>query len=82
MMRFVDVLNEQRETLDKLEIFSDRTIDGHAPGITGNDVQAYRAAGVMNDHECATAAEGLKSCVLVSVFWCGKEAGARNLRIF
>ncbi|WP_334137133.1 amidohydrolase family protein, partial [Muricomes intestini] len=79
MMRFVDVLNEQRETLDKLDAFSDMIIDGHAPGITGKDVQAYRAAGVMDDHECATAEEGLEKlragfCILVR-----EGSGARNL---
>lgn len=79
MMRFVDVLNEQRETLDKLEAFSDMIIDGHAPGITGKDVQAYRAAGVMDDHECATAEEGLEK--LRAGFWIlvREGSGAKNL---
>lgn len=79
MMRFVDVLNEQKETIDKLEAFSDMIIDGHAPGITGKDVQAYRAAGVIDDHECATAEEGLEK--LRAGFWIlvREGSGARNL---
>lgn len=37
-----------------------KRIDGHAPGISGNPLNAYAAAGVQADHECSTAAEGLE----------------------
>lgn len=30
-----------------------KKIDGHAPGLCGNDLNAYVAAGVYSDHECA-----------------------------
>lgn len=79
MMRFVDVLNEQKETIDKLEAFSDMIIDGHAPGITGKEVQAYRAAGVMDDHECATAEEGLEKLRAGLRILVREGSGARNL---
>lgn len=79
MMRFADVLNEQKETIDKLEVFSDMIIDGHAPGITGKDVQAYRAAGVMDDHECATAEEGLEKLRAGFRILVREGSGAKNL---
>ena len=79
MMRFVDVLNEQKETIDKLEAFSDMIIDGHAPGITGKDVQAYRAAGVIDDHECATAEEGLEKLRAGFRILVREGSGAKNL---
>lgn len=60
MMRFMDVLNEDPETLEKLELFQNRMMDGHAPGITGGDVQGYRVSGICSDHECTTADELLE----------------------
>jgi adenine deaminase len=35
-------------------------IDGHAPGLTGRDLNAYLAAGVGSDHECTTYDEALE----------------------
>lgn len=60
MMRFGDVLTEHSETMEKLRLFDGKNMDGHAPGITGGDVQGYRAAGIRNDHECTTAEELLE----------------------
>ncbi len=36
----------------KIELMRGRVIDGHAPDVMGNDLNAYIAAGVMTDHEC------------------------------
>ena len=55
-MRFVECYQGERRMSDKLELFAKKHIDGHAPGITGKAVQAYRLAGVENDHECANSA--------------------------
>lgn len=52
-MRFDDVMNQEKKMMDKIDLFSDQIIDGHAPGITGLDVQAYRYSGVQSDHECS-----------------------------
>ena len=38
----------------------DKRIDGHAPGLTGNDLNAYVSAGVGSDHECTTAEEAIE----------------------
>lgn len=79
MMRFVDVLNEQQETMEKLAVFSDMVIDGHAPGITGNEVQAYRAAGIADDHECSTAEEALQKLRAGFHILIREGSGAKNL---
>lgn len=47
------VVNGDGEMLDKLELFKDRPIDGHAPLLSGNDLNAYLAAGIGTDHECS-----------------------------
>ena len=79
MMRFVDVLNGHEETLRKLDAFEDMVIDGHAPGIRGKEVQAYRASGVMDEHECAAAEEGLEKLRAGLKILVREGSGARNV---
>lgn len=79
MMRFVDVLSGHEETMAKVEAFSDYIIDGHAPGLTGKDVQAYRAVGVINDHECATAEEVIEKIRAGFYILIREGSGAKNL---
>jgi adenine deaminase len=50
MMNFPGVLGADPAIGEKLEIFSLR--DGHAPGVSGNDLNAYILAGLQSDHEC------------------------------
>jgi adenine deaminase len=54
MMNFVGVLAGDEAVLEKLAAarLSDRRIDGHAPDLAGNGLNAYIAAGVRSDHEC------------------------------
>ncbi|MGN1354380.1 MAG: adenine deaminase [Alloprevotella sp.] len=55
VMCFVDVKNKRREILDKIDLFKDKTIDGHTAGMPEEWVEEYAAAGVENDHECVSA---------------------------
>lgn len=59
MMNFPGVLFQVPEVLAKLKLAHDRAlpIDGHAPGLTGRDLQAYVAAGPRSDHECTRLEE-------------------------
>ena len=57
VMDYPAVINGEERLLGKIETFQDRIIDGHAPGITGNDLNAYIAAGIRSDHECVTLEE-------------------------
>jgi adenine deaminase len=50
MMNFPGVLGADPAIGKKLELFSLR--DGHAPGVSGNDLNAYILAGLQSDHEC------------------------------
>lgn len=58
-MNFPGVINGHDETLDKLIVAknADKVIDGHSPGIFGNDLNAYASAQIKTDHECATIEE-------------------------
>jgi adenine deaminase len=59
MMNFPGVLLGLPGVLSKLEMARARgvPIDGHSPGLTGRDLQAYVAAGIRSDHECTQLEE-------------------------
>ncbi len=57
MMNYPGVVHESEEVMEKLRIVGDKIVDGHAPRLSGNDLSAYIAAGIGNDHECTTVAE-------------------------
>ena len=58
-MDFPGVVNAADGVLDKLMLARDAgmVIDGHSPGLGGNALNAYAAAGIRDDHECETALE-------------------------
>lgn len=59
MMDFVGVCAGDAGVIDKLLEAEKRgkIVDGHSPGLEGSALDAYAAAGVRNDHECATPDE-------------------------
>jgi adenine deaminase len=63
----------------KIDAFAGRPVDGHGPGLTGNWLQAYAAAGVGTDHETLTPEEALEKLRLGMRVWLREGTGARNL---
>ena len=61
MMNFPGVINRDAWEMRKIEIAKklNKPVDGHAPGVTGEDAQKYAEAGVTTDHECFTMKEAL-----------------------
>jgi len=55
MMNVPGVLSGDREVLKKLGLFAIR--DGHAPLLSGHDLNAYVLAGLQSDHECTLLSE-------------------------
>lgn len=80
MMNYPGVLNRDQETLDKLRAFFNRRIDGHAPGMTGRDLEAYVAAGIGSDHECTTVAEAQEKIRLGMRVMIREASNAQNLK--
>ncbi len=81
MMNVPGVLSEDADVLAKLELFANegRVLDGHAPGLTGREPQAYAASGIATDHECITweeAREKLRAGMAVLV---REGSAAKNL---
>jgi adenine deaminase len=56
-MNFPGVLARDAGVLDKLAAFQDGHIDGHAPLLSGRDLNGYLAARIRTDHEATSAAE-------------------------
>ncbi|MBS7542187.1 adenine deaminase [Ancylobacter oerskovii] len=57
-MNFPGVLFKDAGCLDKLAAFSGGHIDGHAPLLSGRDLNGYIAAGIRTEHEATTLEEG------------------------
>ncbi|MEW6034340.1 MAG: adenine deaminase [Chloroflexota bacterium] len=51
VMNYPGVVNSDRGVLDKVGLFRDDVVDGHAPGLRGESLNAYMAAGPRSDHE-------------------------------
>ncbi|QOD60338.1 adenine deaminase [Polaribacter haliotis] len=62
MMNYPGVLFDDEEVIAKIEHAknNNKPIDGHAPGLRGDDVTKYIAAGISTDHECFSYEEGLE----------------------
>lgn len=61
MMNWPGVLFKDPEVMKKIAISKElgKPIDGHAPGLMGDDALNYMSAGISTDHECFTYEEGL-----------------------
>lgn len=64
MMNYPGVLADDKEVMAKIKaaLRNGKPVDGHAPGLTGNQRDRYAAAGITTDHECSTLDEG-RSCI-------------------
>jgi len=82
MMNFPGVLFRDPDVLAKIEAAKryKKPVDGHAPGLTGRDLNAYIAAGVRSDHECATAQEAMEKLRAGMHIMIRQGTGAKNLK--
>lgn len=80
MMNYTGVLRRDQAVLDKLRAFTGRRIDGHAPGLTGRDLEGYVAVGIGSDHESTTVAEAREKLRLGMYVMIREASNAHNLR--
>lgn len=66
VMDYPGVINEELEVMKKIIATKrlGKKIDGHAPGVKGEDLRKYVAAGVSADHECSNLEEALEKLKL------------------
>ncbi|UCF02012.1 MAG: adenine deaminase [Deltaproteobacteria bacterium] len=57
VMNFPGVIMGNQAILDKLERFWNKIIDGHSPGLSGAQLDAYLCGGIGSDHECTRLEE-------------------------
>ena len=62
MMNFPGVILNNPEVLAKIKTAKKlgKRVDGHAPGLTGEDLKKYISAGIESDHECSTIEEAIE----------------------
>ena len=78
MMNFPGVVGCDHDVLAKLDVRP--VIDGHAPGVSGNPLNAYIAAGVSTDHECESVEEALEKVSKGMYVLIREGSQTRNLR--
>jgi len=57
VMNFPGVLGGDAGVLSKIDLARGKVVDGHAPGVSGKDLNAYIAAGIYSDHESVSLEE-------------------------
>lgn len=82
MMNYVGVINGDKNVLSKIVISQahHKKIDGHAPELSGNDLNAYIAAGVYSDHECSTFENALEKLRKGQFIMIREGTAAHNLK--
>ena len=81
MMNAYGVIHNDAEVVSKI-IASQahhKKIDGHAPGLTGKDLDTYIAAGVYSDHECSDIEDALAKLRRGQFIMIREGTAARNL---
>lgn len=80
MMNWPAVLHRDKLVMDKIIAAqnADKPIDGHAPGLRGEDAQRYAAAGISTDHECTTLEEALDKLAAGMKIIIREGSAARN----
>lgn len=81
MMNFVGIINGDEQAVEKIVAAQahHKKIDGHAPDLQGNDLNAYIAAGVYSDHECHDLSDAIAKLQRGQFIMIREGTAARNL---
>lgn len=80
MMNFPGVLFNDPEVIKKITAAqkAGKPVDGHAPGLRGEEAKKYIAAGISTDHECFTMEEALDKLGLGMKILIREGSAAKN----
>jgi adenine deaminase len=80
MMNFPGVLFNDEEVIQKIAASHklNKPVDGHAPGLRGEDAKKYVDAGISTDHDCFTAEEALEKLKLGMKILIREGSAAKN----
>ena len=81
MMNFPGVINGNKDVLRKIDIARklNKPVDGHAPGLRGEELRKYIKAGISTDHECNSLEEALEKISLGMKVIIREGSAGRNL---
>jgi len=81
MMNFPAVTGGETDSMVKIEAAKKegKRIDGHAPGLSGDELRRYVNAGISTDHECSTMREAQEKISLGMKILLREGSAARNL---
>jgi adenine deaminase len=80
MMNFPGAISGDHEVLEKINPAHElgKPVDGHAPGLTGEDLRKYIARGISTDHECFTIEEAQEKLALGMKIIIREGSAAKN----
>ncbi|MCK5820809.1 MAG: adenine deaminase [Bacteroidales bacterium] len=80
MMNFPGVVMDFPDVIEKIQEAVSRglPVDGHAPGLTGKDLEKYVAAGISTDHEAVNAEEAREKIALGMKILIREGSAAKN----
>ena len=81
MMNSVGVIENDKIVSEKLSAFSDMIIDGHAPMLTGKQLNAYVCGGIDTDHESVTFEEAVEKLRCGVALLIRDGSASKNLEI-
>ena len=79
VMNFPGVLAGEAEVLEKIRLFQQKVVDGHAPLLGGQALNAYRAAGIGSDHESSGLTEAREKLARGLYLMLREGSTAKNL---
>ncbi len=79
VMNYPGVILGDEEVLSKIMTSRGKPVDGHAPLVTGKQLNAYVAAGIQSDHECTSVEEALEKVRLGMRIMIREGTGAHDL---
>lgn len=82
MMNYPGIINKDKNVMDKLELFykNKKSIDGHAPHVGGENLNAYILSGINTDHECSVEEEMIEKLRLGMYIMIREGSATKDLK--
>ena len=82
MMNYPGVIYKDKDVIDKLKLAhkNNKIVDGHAPRVNGEGLNAYVLSGVSTDHECTTKEEMLEKLRLGMYIMIREGSATKDLK--
>ncbi|MFH2095939.1 MAG: adenine deaminase [Bacteroidota bacterium] len=82
MMNYPAVIDDDKESLEKVLAGKhfEKPVDGHAPGLRGEELKKYISAGISTDHECVSMEEAIEKIEAGMIIQIREGSAAKNFR--